>query len=107
MWDYGVGPPRRSLSESSSDVSSTAACAGKWCLLRPDGVFLDLLSLHRPSTHRAGACKGEGPRPLVAYDIVRRMASLLSLGWAASCRIASVGCPLTRFTPSWTSERSG
>src|SRR3954463_5281908 len=26
-------------------------------------------------------------------------------GWATLCRIASVGCSLTRYTPPWRSER--
>src|SRR4051812_43063734 len=94
-------------SEDSSDTCSTAACVREVCVLFARAVlsYLVLLALLRPATHRT--------------EYVRvRVQSLPSLGfrpmdglsaeferWAMLCRIASMGCTLTRCTPPWRSER--
>src|ERR1043165_2603679 len=94
-------------SEDSSDTCSTAACVRGVCVLFACArlSYLDLLALLRPATHRTEyvgvrvqslAYLGFRPTDGLSTEFER---------WAMLCRIASVGCILTRCTPPWRSER--
>ena len=104
--NYEYGLPCVIVSfEDSSDVSSTAACAGKWCcLLRARVVFA------YASPASLAPCRstvGQGSK-VPAY-LGFRPADDLSVEferWATACRIASVGHSLTRCAPPWRSVRA-
>src|SRR3954469_2660324 len=94
-------------SEDSSDVSSTAACAGKWCCLFARAVCLIWICFNftgQPRTVQEYVRVGvQGPSYLGF-----RPADDLSVEferWAMKCRIASVERSLTRFPPPWRSVR--
>src|SRR3954466_15836760 len=95
-------------SEDSSDVSSTAACAGKWCcLICSSGVSYFGFAFNftgQPRTVQEYVRVGvQGPSYLGF-----RPADGLSVEferWATECRIASVERSLTRFPPPWRSVR--
>jgi hypothetical protein len=79
---------------------------GSACLICLRTVsYLDLLALLRPATHRT---EYVGVRVQSLAYLGFRPADGLSAEferWAMLCRIASVGCSLTRCTPPWRSER--
>src|SRR3954463_3501146 len=89
-------------SEDSSDVSSTAACAGKWCcLIFSRGGVLFGFSLTSPASlapcRSTSGLGSKGPSYLGF-----RPANGLSVEferWATKCRIASVERSLTRCPP--------
>src|SRR4051812_28047941 len=94
-------------SEESSDTCSTAACVREVRVLFARAVlsYLDLLALLRPATHRM---EYVGVRVQSLAYLGFRPADGLSAEferWAMLCRIASVGCTLTRCTPPWRSKR--
>src|ERR1043165_1543758 len=67
--------------------------------------YLDLLALLRPATHRTEYVGVRVQSP--AYSGFRPTEGLSAEfeRWAMLCRIASLGCILTRCTPPWRSER--
>src|SRR3954464_10211879 len=75
---------------------------GKWCLLCLSCL---ICLLHRPASHRTEYVGVRAQNP--AYLGFRPVDGLFVEleGWTALCRIASVGCSLTRCTPPWRSER--
>src|SRR3954462_3656241 len=67
--------------------------------------YLDFLAIHRPATY---STEYVGVRVQSLAYLGFRPADGLSAEferWAMLCRIASVGCSLTRCTPPWRSER--
>src|ERR1041385_5720472 len=95
-------------SEDSSDVSSTAACAGKWCCLillaRWCLICICFNFTGQPRTVQeyvgvrvqSPAYIGYSPADDLSVEFER---------WAMKCRIASVERSLTRFPPPWRSVR--
>src|SRR3954466_12924651 len=66
---------------------------------------MDLLALHRPDLHRSEYVEVRVQNPAyLGFRPTDRLSAELE-GWTALCRIASMGCSLTRCTPPWRSER--
>src|ERR1041384_6381503 len=107
-WELRVwAPPQCSLVREPSDFSSTAACVREVCVLFSCAVCLIWICLHfsgQPRTVHEYVGVGVQSLAYLGFRPADDLSAVLE-GWTSLCRIASVGCSLTRCTPPWRFER--
>ena len=92
----------RSLVRGSSDVSSIASCAGKWCCLLCSSSVIFICFcfcfIGQPHTMQEYVRVRIQSPAYIGYSPADDLFVEFE-GWATLCRIASVGCSLTRCMP--------
>src|ERR1043165_7326108 len=100
-------PPQRSLVREPSDVSSTTTCVRKVCVFFACAHCLIWICFHfsgQPRTMQEYVGVGVQRLAYLGFRPADGLSNVLK-EWTSLCRIASVGCSLTRCTPPWRSER--
>src|SRR3954469_19528548 len=94
-------PLQLSLVREFSDVSSTATCVREVCVLFACAVCLIWICLHfsgQPRTVQEYVGVGVQSLAYLGFRPADGLSAVLE-GWTLLCRIASVGCSLTRCMP--------